>query len=149
MKTIDITEVTSEQIDRCHRIIDEQTMEVFYLVQSESDDLVEYKVQYQTLPTKHYTCTCPAGLAGFAHVRHASGVCKHVRWALAAAQEYKAELRARAQRDAARAAVAPEHVLIINGKPATAEELDRVMNAKPTPVKSARAIQSKPFSLLR
>jgi len=95
---IDISNVTAEQIDRCSRIIDPRTMEAFYLVLSETQDLVEYKVQYMRLPSKHYTCSCPAGLNGFANCR--DGVCKHVRWALAAAEQFKTELAALAKRDA-------------------------------------------------
>jgi hypothetical protein len=95
---IDTTGVTAEQIDRCTRVVDPHTMEAFYLVLSESQDLVEYKVTYVRLPSKHYTCTCPAGLNGFANCR--DGVCKHIKWALKAAEEFKAELAARAAKEA-------------------------------------------------
>jgi hypothetical protein len=99
---IDTNTVTREQIDRCTRIIDPHTMEAFYLVLSETQDLVEYKVQYARLPSKHYTCTCKAGLNGFANCK--DGVCKHVKWAVAAADEYKTEQAALAERDAKRSA---------------------------------------------
>src|SRR5437870_11221941 len=103
---IDTSNVTAEQIDRCTRIVDPHTMEAFYLVLSETQDLVEYKVTYMRLPSKHYTCTCPAGLNGFVNCK--DGVCKHVKWAKSAADEFKKELAALAERNAkANAAKSP------------------------------------------
>jgi hypothetical protein len=77
-----LEDVTSEHTARCAKIWDFQNGEDFYLVESESDPTVEYKVQYSTY--HGFTCNCKAGLAGFSHVtRHPSGVCKHCRWAVA------------------------------------------------------------------
>jgi hypothetical protein len=77
-----LQDVTSEQINRCHKVIDMQTGEDFYQVESESDDLVEYEVRYSE--AHGFTCTCAAGKVGFSRItRHASGCCKHCRWAVA------------------------------------------------------------------
>lgn len=94
--TIDISNVTPEQIDRCSRIIDLSTNKPFYLVLSETDNLTEYKVEYHTHPTKHFSCTCRAGQNGFANCRQ--GYCKHIKWAMAAADLSKAEQKALCQR---------------------------------------------------
>jgi hypothetical protein len=52
--------VTEEQMNRCHRI--EGSDGVFYLVESESDPLTEYKVDSLKINGKrYYTCSCPAG----------------------------------------------------------------------------------------
>jgi hypothetical protein len=101
---IDTTNVTSEQIERCTRCIDlnGEKPEPFYLVQSESDDLTEYAVRYHKLPTPHFSCMCKSGQNGFANCK--DGVCKHVKWSCAAADEYKAEQAALAERDAKREA---------------------------------------------
>jgi hypothetical protein len=73
-------------------------MHPFYLVESEHDSLVEYKVTYSE--TFGFQCTCPSGLHGFWNVRHPSGVCKHVRWAVAASEEYKGFIKAEAEAQA-------------------------------------------------
>jgi hypothetical protein len=108
-----ISDVTREQSARATRVIDESTMHPFYLVESERDSLVEYKVTYSE--TFGFQCTCPSGLHGFWNVRHPSGVCKHVRYALSAAEEYKdfikAEAEAQARIDAEKAPVAPRQAL--------------------------------------
>src|SRR5438552_13711204 len=88
MATTTRYEVTQEQLDRCHRIVNEQTGEVFYQVESESDPTVEYEVHF--IPGKGFTCTCPAGQEGFRSC--SKGTCKHCRWAVAAARQYKAEV---------------------------------------------------------
>ncbi len=92
--TFNNNQVTFEQINKCHRIIDDKTGKAFYMVESEHDSLVEYTVRYNE-ETHKFTCTCKAGQDGFAHCRNASGYCKHVRWAVAAAAEDKKELLAR------------------------------------------------------
>jgi len=97
--TANISDVTSEQIGRCSKVIDLATSEDFYLVENESGECdehgtIEYAVRYDL--TQSMTCTCKSGQAGFCNVRHASGVCKHVRWALAAwKQEQEAEKKAK------------------------------------------------------
>lgn len=105
--------VTQEQIDRAHRILDCQTGKVFYQVESQTDATQEpYEVRANA-EYKRLTCTCKAGQRGIP--------CWHKRAASAAAFEYRqgenlqarkeAEEAARyaelvAQRDAARASVA-------------------------------------------
>jgi uncharacterized Zn finger protein len=90
MKHLD--DVTPEQIGRCSKKIS-QDQQPFYEVLSENDNVTAYHVKgYQVTDSNgkkqySYSCTCPAGVEGFAHVHHRSGVCKHVRWALAAALE--------------------------------------------------------------
>jgi hypothetical protein len=85
--------VTEEQLDRCHRIIDEATGQVFYRVESESDPDTEYTVRAIRKDSKwHTTCSCPAGQHGTP--------CKHRRWATAHADWFKAEQAALAERDA-------------------------------------------------
>ena len=91
--SFDIASVTQEQLDRCRRIINENTGEVFYKVESERDPLVEYEVHF--IKGRGFTCTCPAGLEGFRSCAH--GTCKHCRWAVAHAQAYKQELAEQAQ----------------------------------------------------
>lgn len=80
---INITAVTDEQIGRCYKCYDEQARAWFYMVESERDNLIEYAVKWTR---EHgFTCTCPAGQEGFRNCR--DGVCKHVKWSLAAAKE--------------------------------------------------------------
>lgn len=83
-----ISEVTPAQIGACTKILDCQTHTNFYFVQSERDDLVEYKVVYSH--SKGFQCSCEAGQRGFANCKH--GFCKHVKWAVACAEEEKAAL---------------------------------------------------------
>lgn len=80
--------VSSEQIGRCTKVYDHQQRANVYMVLSERDNETEYKVSYSK---EHgFSCECPSGEEGFSNVRHASRVCKHVRWACAAAKEEKA-----------------------------------------------------------
>jgi hypothetical protein len=143
-----ISDVTFEHIGRCHKAIADGI--AYYMVESESGEfdadgeLVEYKVSYSK---QHgFSCGCPSGKRGFANVKHASGVCKHCRWAVACAIEEK---KAMAELEAPVQAVEKKS-LIIDGKPATTEEYDRIVNAKPKPVyKGKSACTSKAFSILR
>jgi hypothetical protein len=93
-----ISDITEEQICTASRFIDESTMTPFYLVQSSQDDLVEYKVTYSE--TFGFACTCPSGLHGFWNVRHPSGVCRHVRIAVAASEDFKKLIKAQAEAEA-------------------------------------------------
>ena len=87
------TVVTAKQIAHCERIEDLTQGHAFYIVRSATDELKEYKVE-AILKDGHYriTCTCPAGLHGRA--------CWHKRAAAAAAEEFKAALKAKAQAQA-------------------------------------------------
>jgi hypothetical protein len=86
-------QVSASQIGRCTKVYDFQLRANIYMVLSERDDLTEYRVTYDK---QHgcFCCTCPSGENGFYNVKHPSGVCKHVRWAVACAQEEKAALAA-------------------------------------------------------
>lgn len=106
--TFNNNQVTFEQINKCHRIIEDATGNPFYMVESEHDSLTEYKVEYHE-DTRKFTCTCPCGLQGFASVRNASGYCKHVRWAVAAAVEDKKELLSRRVAEANDIESSPEY----------------------------------------
>lgn len=151
MATTTTNTVTQEQIDACTRVIDLTVNRVFYQVRSERNPLVEYKVQYQKDPARpgkgYFTCTCPAGLEGFIHC--SQGTCKHVRWALAAEQVYKVEVKARAAKGRR------DVVITVNGKIADDETYNRVMTAKPYQHTEAEIkrdqerYQSRPFSFLK
>jgi uncharacterized Zn finger protein len=54
--------VTQEQIDKCDRLVHENTNEVFYLVESQTTDAL-YKVTWNT-QFHRLQCTCPAGNEG-------------------------------------------------------------------------------------
>ena len=143
------TSVTSEQVGRCSKVYGSDN-KPFYLVLSETDDLTEYKVTYTH--THGFSCTCPSGAYGFANVKHASGVCKHVRYAVAAAQEEKAALKEQMalQAQALLKEVEEEKaVLIIAGQPATAGEYERVMNARPARENAHKAQSPKAFCILK
>ena|SRR5436305_3654427 len=95
-----IADVTPEQIGKCFPVIGPDNKR-FYMVENESGawhdgEFIEYKVTYS--PQRGFGCTCSSGKKGFCNVRHKSGVCKHVRWALAASieeREYRAALAAK------------------------------------------------------
>jgi hypothetical protein len=89
-----INEVTPDQIGACSKILDCQTHTNFYLVQSESDDQVEYKVTYDH--KMGFQCSCEAGKRGFAHCKY--GFCKHIKWSVAHAAEERAKETARLAR---------------------------------------------------
>jgi len=89
-----ISDVTSNEINKCSKVWDCKAGEDFFQVENESGECdehgtIEYTVRFDLL--QGFTCTCKSGQHGFSNVRHASGVCKHVRWSVAA---YTEELRA-------------------------------------------------------
>lgn len=98
-----ISTITPDQIGRAHKVYDYQVKQFVYLVESKStvDELtgqpVEYRVTYTR--THGFQCTCPAGQEGFLSVRNKSGVCEHVRIALAAAEEERAYMAALALKE--------------------------------------------------
>jgi hypothetical protein len=90
-----LVDVTPEQVGKCYAVVGPDGKK-FYQVESsgtfdEHNKLIEYKVTY----SKEYgfRCTCPSGRYGFWNVTHDSGVCWHVRAAVAAAIEEKQALR--------------------------------------------------------
>lgn len=155
MQTIDISCVTSAEIDRCHRFIDLQSYLPYYLVESEQDSLIEYKVSsiYRN-DEWSYTCTCKAGKYGFIHCKN--GYCKHVRWAKAAEEDYKELVKAQAFAEARielaeerrrKAAMQELHIGYTN---VDTETLERIAERNKKPAKSNHpCIQARPFSLLK
>lgn len=80
---IDTDLVTEEQLSKCHRIIDEQTGEAFYQVESSQDDGTEYTVKAIRVNGRQFlTCDCKGAQKGL--------MCWHRRAAVAHALEYKA-----------------------------------------------------------
>lgn len=137
--------VTQEQIDRCHRITDEKTNKVFYQVESQTTIGVEYTVKY--IKNGAFSCTCPATV-----------VCWHIRASIQHAQEFK-KLARIATLDSlglthAEACKAVESKAIINGKPATDEELVRIFASVQRPTSAQmdanyKHYQARAFSILR
>ena len=137
--------VTEAQLARCHRCIDLNTMMPFYKVESERDSLVEYKVATIWKRGRWFTtCTCPAGLRGIA--------CKHVRWCLAHAAEYKRELAEQARIDAQKAvrqALYKELNVSYASPNVSNEDLARIAERNKKPAKNNHpCIQARPFSIL-
>ncbi|HZU00276.1 MAG TPA: SWIM zinc finger family protein [Ktedonobacteraceae bacterium] len=143
LKTIDPPAVTAEQLDRCTRVIDLDTQTPFYIVESESNPTQQYKVAALRKHGKWYTtCSCPAGLKGIP--------CKHIRWAKAAAEEYKEELKAQAQRDAEAAVrLALYQQLGIEYTDVDTETLKRIVRRNVKPAPARQCISGRPFSLLK
>ncbi|SRR6266566_4645011 len=84
------TDVTSEQMSKACKIIDFQTGEDFYQVESSIGEC-DYEVRYDS--EKGLTCTCEAGKHAFAGCRN---YCWHVRAAAAChKEEIEAEKKAR------------------------------------------------------
>jgi len=123
---------TAEQLDAVTIVIDEQTNEQFYLVQSATDVTVTYQVRYN----RHYnrwSCQCKGNTAGF--------VCWHMRAALEVGRQHAEEKRNEAL---AAQRIAEEKA-----------EYERLMQVPPThyseaEVKAAqKRCQPRPFSILR
>src|SRR5579859_2914537 len=89
MATINIeaiaTDITTEQMSKAQKVIDLQTGEDFYQVES-CDGTEDYEVHYDA--EKGLICTCEAGKHGFYNCKN---YCWHVR---ASAACYVEELRA-------------------------------------------------------
>jgi hypothetical protein len=83
--TIDISQVTSEQIGACHKIIHQDGN--FYMVESASDPDKEYKVTWSE--SKGFQCQCKASEYG--------NLCWHIKASVACSREereYMSELAA-------------------------------------------------------
>lgn len=132
-----IGDVTATQTSRCQKVINFQTGEDFYQVDSETDPTVVYEVRYGT--DHGFTCNCKAGQVGFSKItRHPSGVCKHVRWAVAAWLEDEAMEQAYQEAEEAMAekvAKQPTVILpIVRPLPVSSIEASMpawIMNARP------------------
>lgn len=91
---VKITDVTTDQIARCYKVLSPEGN--YYMVESEADSQVEYTVKYTS--GKGFSCTCKAGQNGFSNCK--SGYCKHVAWAMAAANEERVYMQALADSQA-------------------------------------------------
>jgi len=138
--SIDILNVSQEQLDRCRRLWDDNKQEWFYLVESESDSTVEYEVRFTR--GKGFTCTCPAGQSGFHYCR---STCKHCRWATAHAHALREERREQGQIESfVRQGIDREtaqRVVYANAHPFQHSELEIERDQE--------RCQRKPFSILR
>ena len=148
--TITTNIVTREQIDACSRFYNEAG-QAFYMVRSESDPNVEYKVEAQQHGGRYFiVCDCPAGQKGIN--------CKHKKWAAAAAQvdrtDRKVEAMSREWKEPIDASYFPE-VTCTN---VDSETLARVMRASLANKQPPRSLveqdyrhynDNKPFSLMR
>lgn len=142
------TIVTPEQVAMCERIIDMTSGLAFYIVKSESyaDNYQEYTVKAVLVNGRYFlTCTCQAGMSGTP--------CKHKRWATAAAQIEKTQVKVEAMSKAPVTVVLPESVptLIIDDEQADELTYRRVMSkpAKEIDRKAKAPGNNKAFSLLR
>ena len=136
---VNTSSVQPSDIGRAHKILCQSGN--FYKVSSSRDETIEYSVRYDA--RKGFTCGCDAGKLAFSRCK--DGICQHVKIAMAASREEK-EAVAELHRLIAEQA-AP--VLVIDGKPASAAELERVMNAPAKPVsRRAKAYEPRPFSLI-
>jgi hypothetical protein len=141
VEMISTEHVTPEQIGNCTKCFDGSTP--FYMVLSETQDLVEYKVRWNG-KARGFSCTCPAGQNGFARCRQ--GVCKHCVWAVAAAREEKAavaELHKLIAEQAAPVSTAPTI------DTATLARIEAANERQAGKVSKAAPYQVKGFSLLR
>lgn len=134
-----VADVTSEQIGKCHAVF--VGSKKFYMVES-SDGTKEYRVWRNSTG---YHCQCESGKHGFWNVKHPSGVCKHVRWAIACHLEEK---RAMAEQERLNAAKAAANVSYTD---VDAETLERIAarNAKPRPITVLPPTRRAGFSLLK
>jgi hypothetical protein len=139
---INTTGVTPEQIGACHKIFEGSTPA--YMVQSESDSLVEYKVRWSK---EHgFTCTCKAGKVAFSNCK--AGYCKHVLWSVAAGREEK-EAVAELHRLIAEQA-APVAQVVTNVDAATLKRIEAANERQAgKPASKAKPYQPKAFSLLK
>jgi hypothetical protein len=165
-----ISDVTNEQIGLCAKYFD-ASGKSFYQVTSESDqfdengDIAAYKVTYDE---NGFHCTCPSGQRAFSNVKHPSGVCKHVRFAMACEQEVRRAMAGlmpadlpyeemhtatdifEVEEEVKPARKPREHYITSCGKEVSDEEYDRIVNAPIKPIDyRAKAPTRKAFSLYR
>lgn len=139
--TISTETVTGEQIGKCHKVYEGSTP--VWLVESESDETVEYRVKHST---EHgFTCTCKAGQEAFSKCR--AGYCKHVLWALAASREEREAVNELHRLIAEQAVQAPVQV-VTNVDAATLARVE-VASQVPAKVSKAKAYEAKAFSILK
>jgi hypothetical protein len=134
--SINTSNVTDLQIGMCHKIFVGHV--AWYKVQSESDPLKEYTVTHTK--EKGFTCTCPAGNVGFSKCK--DGICKHVKWSVAASREERAAIKEMELAIAVEKAMSdPETV--------KSAELAREAPEKVSRKRETAPIERKAFSILR
>jgi uncharacterized Zn finger protein len=137
-----ISDITPEQIGAAHKVI-APNGKSFYKVESSKDATVEYTV---TKSKKFgFQCTCKSGQHGWWNVTHASGVCWHVRAAVAC---YLEEKQAMIEQERLNAVMT---VLHIEYTSVDVETLERVAarDAKRQPAKAYPPMRRQGFSLLK
>jgi hypothetical protein len=92
-----VSDVTDAQIGKCYGVYGSDDQK-FYMVESEHEVLIEYKVTYSA--RYGFQCTCKSGQKGFWNVHHISGVCKHCRWMVACVLEERQAMLEQAQLNA-------------------------------------------------
>ena len=148
--------VSQAQIDLCHRI--ETDTEIFYQVESQTTIGVEYEVHFFK---GAFSCTCPAGnppVDAYGVPKYAPRACWHIRAAVAHAREYKQLARVAKLESMGltrlEALQAVSSNAVINGKPATDEELVRIFSSVQRPTEAEinadyEQYQSRSFTILR
>jgi hypothetical protein len=142
-----LNDVTPEMIGKVHAIF--VGSKKIYKVQSSIDTTKEYTV-YRS-KSRGYQCSCPSGQHGWWNVQHPSGVCWHVRAAVACRLEEKQALTEQASVPAP--VVKVEYVTNVD-----AETLARIARRdaerkerKEKPARKVAYCQTRPagFSLLK
>lgn len=141
-----LQDVTPEQIGRC-RAVFTLKHKGFYLVESESEKGKEYRVAHKK--GVGLTCTCKSGEHNFVNVKHPSGVCKHIRWAVACRLEEKqalAELEKAQKRDALLKAAGVSYSDVDD---ATLARIAYRNRYTPKSAKKVPGLYSRPFSIFK
>lgn len=138
-----LQDVIPEQIVRC-RAVFTLKRKGFYLVESENKDGFFYRVAYKK--GVGLTCTCESGKHDFANVKHPSGVCKHVRWAVACRLEEKKALAELEKREALLKATGVSYASVDD---ATLARIAYRNKFTPKKAKTVPGLYSRPFSILK
>lgn len=167
-----VGEVLPHEIARVSPVFNEEEKRTSYMVineeekRDESGGYLQYEVWFH--PQMGCFCTCDSGKVGFMNVRHKSRVCKHVRWVVAYLLERKAYFKKLAAKERQHQQQADEltrqeaiekfmreHYIEIDGKPATAEQIERLLfkvSPRPSREEEERDLKRygnrKPFSLM-
>ena len=136
-------DVTPQQIGAAHKVLHKDGN--FYQVES-ATTTDQYDVRYSR---EHgYTCTCKSGQHGFSNVRHASGVCWHVRAAIACQMEEEIAMREQISLNQEQAPQAP--VLLVDGKAADAATMKRVFSSSGQRTRKGASLpQSSKFEMMK
>jgi hypothetical protein len=148
--SVDITNVTPEQIGACHKVFGPDN-QPFYLVENSKGELdqdgqlIEYRVSF----TKGmgFQCTCKAGQEGFAHCR---SFCWHVRASVACDEEIKQAMK---EQERLNAEQAVRQVLYrelgISYSDVDTDTLKRMARRNAQPAPARQCISGRGFSFLK